>query len=135
MPGTGKSECVKKVIETMEIENKENNDTKFRTLYINCVYFPKIKKLFKLIYNFIFATQKTSKNKSSKYIQLLNNFFYERELYNGNINLIDPSNSHIILIIDEIDFLLNKSKIILYHIFNWTTYTNSKLIDRLIDLA
>ena len=49
-------------------------------------------------------------------------------MYNGNINLVDPSNSHIILIIDEIDFLINKSHNILYHIFNWTTYINSKLI-------
>ena len=128
MPGTGKSECVKKVIETIENENKENNDIKFRTLFINCVYFPKIKKLFKSIYTFIFSLKKLSKIKSSKYIQLLNNFFYEREKYNGNINLNDPSNSHIIFIIDEIDFLINRSQNILYHIFNWTTYINSKLI-------
>jgi Cdc6-like AAA superfamily ATPase len=42
--------------------------------------------------------------------------------------LNDPSNSHIILVIDEIDFLINKSKNLLYNIFNWTTYEGSKLI-------
>ena len=38
------------------------------------------------------------------------------------IHLNDPSNSHIILVIDEIDFLINKNQNILYNIFNCNTY-------------
>jgi len=42
--------------------------------------------------------------------------------------LKDPTNSHILLIIDEIDILINNSQNLLYNIFNWTTYDYSKLI-------
>ena len=44
------------------------------------------------------------------------------------VNLKDPSKSHILLIVDEIDFLINKNQNLLFNIFNWTTYENSKLI-------
>lgn len=128
MPGTGKTECINNVIKIIEMENKENYDIKFRVLFINCVNYPKTTKFIKLIYNFIFSKKKKEKIKTSKYIKLLNEFFLERKKYNGNIYLKDPSNSHIILIIDEIDYIINKSQYLLYHIFNWTTYSDSKLI-------
>ena len=128
MPGTGKTECIKKVIEYIENENKANNDIPFRTLFINCVNFPKTSKLFKSIYNFIFSKNKKPKVKTSQIILILDNFFCERNSYNGDLYLNDPSNSHIILILDEIDYLINRSQFLLYHIFNWTTYSNSKLI-------
>ena len=128
MPGTGKTECIQKVIDTIEIENRENNDIPFRVLFLNCINFPKTSKLFKSIYDFIFSSKKSPKVKSSKFIKILDDFFWERKTYNGNINLNDPSNTHILLVLDEIDYLINKSQFLLYHIFNWTTYPNSKLI-------
>ena len=51
-----------------------------------------------------------------------------RNKYNSSSSLNDPSNSHIILIIDEIDILINYTQNLLYNIFNWTTYEYSKLI-------
>ena len=128
MPGTGKTECIRNVIEIIETENKENNDTRFRTLFLNCVDYPKNKNLIKSIYNFIFSKKKKLKIKCWKYFQLLDDFFLKRQNYNGNINLNDPSNSHIVLVIDEIDYIINKSQYLLYNIFNWTTYQNSKII-------
>ena len=128
MPGTGKTECVKNVVEYIEIENKRNNGAPFRTLYIDCVNFPKISKLYKSLYNFIFSKKENQKIKSLKYIQILDKFFYERKNFNSNINLNDPSNGHIIIILDEIDFFINRTQYLLYYIFNWTTYPNSKLI-------
>ena len=128
MPGTGKTECIKKVIEAIEIENKENNGIPFRVLFINCINFPKISKIFKFLYDFIFSSKKSKKIKALKYIQILDNFFNERNNYNGSILLNDPSNTHIILVLDEIDYLIDKKQFLLYHIFNWTTYINSKLI-------
>ena len=128
MPGTGKTECVKNVVEYIEIENKRNNGTPFRTLFIDCVNFPKISKLYKSLYNFIFSKKENQKIKSLKYIQILDNFFYERKNFDSNINLNDPSNGHIIIILDEIDFFINRTQYLLYYIFNWTTYPNSKLI-------
>ena len=127
MTGTGKTESVTKVIEIIEGENKENNGTTFRSLFLNCVDFDTNMKLIKCIYNFIFS-KKAPTIKASKYLNILDNFFSERNNYNGSIYLNDPTNSHIILIIDEIDYLINKCQILLYHIFNWSTYKNSKLI-------
>jgi origin recognition complex subunit 1 len=128
MPGTGKTECIQKVIEEIEIENKENNDTPFRVLFVNCVNFPKTSKIYKFLYNFIFSSKKSKKIKATKCIQILDNFFNERNNYNGSILLNDPSNTHIILVLDEIDYLINKNQYLLYYIFNWTTYINSQLI-------
>ena len=128
MPGTGKTECVKNVVEYIEIENKRNNGAPFRTLFIDCVNFPKISRLYKSLYNFIFSKKENQKIKSLKYIQILDNFFYERKNFDSNINLNDPSNGHIIIILDEIDFFINRTQYLLYYIFNWTTYPNSKLI-------
>ena len=125
--GTGKTECVKRVIEIIERENKINDDMKFRCLFINCVNFDTDMKLIKCIYNFIFS-KKLKKMKVSNYLKILDQYFLERNNYNGNIYLNDPSNSHIIFIIDEIDYLINKFQILLYHIFNWSSYSNSKLI-------
>ena len=125
--GTGKTECVKRVIEIIEQENKVKDDIQFRYLFINCVNFDTDMKLIKYIYNFIFS-KKSKKMKSLKYLNILDEFFSKRNYYNGNIYLNDPSNSHIILIIDEIDYLINKFQILLYHIFNWSSYSNSKLI-------
>lgn len=128
MPGTGKTESVKNTVEYIEIENKRNKDIPFRTLFIDCVNFPKISKLYKSLYNFIFSKKNSQKIKSLKCIQILDNFFYERKNFDANINLNDPSNSHIIIILDEIDFFINRTQYLLYYIFNWTTYPNSKLI-------
>ena len=137
MPGTGKTACVKRVLRILEDEIKEQKKNqyknkfpskiipKFRILFLCGNDYPIISRLYKVIYNFIFS----SKNKvnSKKYPQLLENFFLQRE----NVELTslnDPSNSHIILIIDEIDFIINYNKTILYNIFNWTTFEKSKLI-------
>jgi Cdc6-like AAA superfamily ATPase len=64
----------------------------------------------------------------NKYIQLLDKFFAERKKFNSSSSLNDPTNSHILLIIDEIDILINSTQNLLYNIFNWTTYEYSKLI-------
>ena len=83
--------------------------------------------VFKVIYKFIFAKEGTKLN-IKYYIQQLDQFFLNRKKFNSNNALNDPSNSHILLIIDEIDILINTSQNLLYNIFNWTTYEYSKLI-------
>lgn len=137
MPGTGKTACVKTVINIIESELLQNNKKllkknsknkyipPFTKLFICGTEFPTISNVFKTIYKFIFSNRKRQSNK--KYTQLLNKFFSNRNSVDVAY-LNDPSNSHIILVIDEIDFLINKSKNLLYNIFNWTTYEGSKLI-------
>ena len=139
MPGTGKTASVKTIINILESElnealkSKKNNKEliksgiiPFKKLFISGIEFPNISNVFKTIYNFIFAKEKSYT--INKYIQMLDNFFLYRNKYNSNISLNDPSNSHIILIIDEIDILINYTQNLLYNIFNWTTYEYSKLI-------
>jgi len=132
MPGTGKTASVKTIINILESElkdskNKKNKDIiPFRKLFLSGIEFPNISNVFKVIYNFIFTKQKQFT--INKYIQLLDTFFSERKKYNSSSALNDPSNSHIVLIIDEIDILINYTQNLLYNIFNWTTYEYSKLI-------
>ena len=127
MPGTGKTKSVKRVIKIIKEENKENNDVPFRYLFLNAVNFNTNIKVIKGIYDFIFSKQ-DQEIKALKYLNILDTFFSNRNNFKNTLNLNDPTNSHIILIIDEIDYLINKFKLLLYHIFNWTTYKNSKLI-------
>ena len=139
MPGTGKTASVKTIVNILESELKEatknRRNTKnlikdgvipFKKLFISGMEYPNISNVFKKIYNFIFAKQKSFT--VNKYIQLLDNFFAERKKFNSSSALNDPTNSHILLIIDEIDILINHTQNLLYNIFNWTTYEYSKLI-------
>ena len=131
MPGTGKTASVKTIINILESELKDNQKKneviKFNRLFLSGINYPNIQNVFKVIYEFIFEKKKGQLN-IKKYIQLLNQFFSQRKKYNSSKELKDPTNSHILLIIDEIDILINNSQNLLYNIFNWTTYDYSKLI-------
>jgi Cdc6-like AAA superfamily ATPase len=139
MPGTGKTASVKTIINILESELKEATKNRknyknlikddiipFKKLFISGMEYPNISNVFKKIYNFIFAKEKSLT--VNKYIQLLDKFFAERKKFNSSSSLNDPTNSHILLIIDEIDILINSTQNLLYNIFNWTTYEYSKLI-------
>ncbi len=138
MPGTGKTASVKTIINILESELNEARNKKnykdliksgiipFKKLFISGMEYPNISNVFKTIYNFIFSKQKSFT--TNKYIQLLDNFFSERKKYNSSSALNDPTNCHIVLIIDEIDILINNTQNLIYNIFNWTTYEYAKLI-------
>ena len=106
MPGTGKTACVKTVINIIELEIKQNNQKNisfppFTKIFLCGTEYPSILTVFRTIYNYIFSTKKRRTNK--KYISLLNRFFFNR---NGAIivHLNDPLNSHIILVIMKLIF-------------------------------
>ena len=105
--------------------DKKKENLNFTKLFICGTEYPNISNIYKAIYNFIFSSNRNIKTK--RYSQYLNKFFENRDKIK-KINLNDPSNSHIILIIDEIDFLINKNQNALYNIFNWSIYENSRLI-------
>ena len=137
MPGTGKTACVKTVINIIESEISENNKKNYRKkskekdlptftkLFICGTDYPSISNVYKTIYKFIFSTKRNQSSK--KCVNILNKFFSSRNSYNI-AQLNDPTNSHIILVVDEIDFLINRDQKLLYNIFNWTTYEEAKLI-------
>ena len=139
MPGTGKTASVKTVVnilvsEVNDAKNKKNGKfigkdgiIPFQVLFLSGIEYPNISNVFKVIYKFIFEKEKGKLN-IKNYIHLLNDFFSHRKKYNSSSALKDPSNEHIVLIIDEIDILINTTQNLLYNIFNWTTYEYSKLI-------
>ncbi len=126
MPGTGKTESINRVIDILynELKKDPNNLNKFQLIYINGIEYSNPKNVFNKIYEAIFI----KKNNSKSNIKSLDNFFKYRNQYNSSIYLKNPNNCHIILILDEIDLLIDKSQFLLYNIFNWTTYPNSKFI-------
>ena len=136
MCGTGKTECLNNVINIVEKEldnkiiNIGYNQSKFIKIMLSGVNFPNINNIYKIIYQSIFPNNNFRKNNKNKdkiymsnpnYALLLDNFFKNR------YSIKYPDN-HILLVIDEIDYLLCQNQRIFYNIFNWTNYEYSKLI-------
>ena len=130
MPGTGKTACVINVINIIEQELKNNKNAKlsFDKLILSGTEYPIMSNIYKAIYKFIFENNKRIRKRN--YMQKLDNFFKKREYIENKKKLEqkNPMDSHIILVVDEIDFLINKTQSLLYNLFNWTTYDYSKLI-------
>ena len=130
MPGTGKTACVINVINILEQELKNNKNAKlsFDKLILSGTEYPIMSNIYKAIYKFIFENNKRIRKRN--YMQKLDNFFKKREYIENKKKLEqkNPMDSHIILVVDEIDFLINKTQSLLYNLFNWTTYDYSKLI-------
>jgi Cdc6-like AAA superfamily ATPase len=126
MPGTGKTASVSTVIKKLSKEAEKKLIPNFAYLYLNGMKVTNPNNVFKLIYDFIFSDGRSASiNKST---QILDNFFKNRNDFDSKTILKDISNSHIVIVIDEIDCLINKKQVLLYNLFNWTTYPHSKLI-------
>ena len=127
MPGTGKTECVKRVIHVLENQYKKKGISKFQYIYINGIEYEPPSKAFKAIHDSIFVKKK----KLFSFVKSLDDYFKNRNNFDSSVYLKNPNNCHIILILDEVDQLIlnnDKSQTLLYNIFNWTTYPQSKLI-------
>ena len=79
MPGTGKTACVKAVIDIIEteIKKKKKENLNFTKLFICGTEYPNISNIYKAIYNFIFSSNRNIKTK--RYSQYLNKFFENRD--------------------------------------------------------
>ena len=126
MPGTGKTECVKTVLKKLKKDFKNKKCKSFNQIFINGMKIQTPTAVYRSIYTEIFNNSKGMSIKN--FIKNLDEFFRQRENYTNTPELKDPSNPHIILIIDEIDCLINQKQTLLYNIFNWTKYPFSKLI-------
>ncbi len=126
MPGTGKTECVKTVLKKLKKDFKNKKCKSFNQIFINGMKIQTPTAVYRSIYTEIFNNSKGMSIKN--FIKNLDEFFRNRENYTNTPELRDPSNPHIILIIDEIDCLINQKQTLLYNIFNWTKYPFSKLI-------
>ena len=142
MPGTGKTASVIASIKKLYKLSANNQIKLFNSFILNGMKITNNNVLYKQIYNYIFKTCNTvdDKNTTRKNInsarnmnpykcgKLLDDFFKNRQDYNFNKNLRDERNLHIVLIIDEVDRLVSRKMSLLYNIFNWSLYPNSKLI-------
>jgi len=128
MPGTGKTACVHSSLLKLKTEAELNKIPPFESIYINAMKMTKNNNFYKFFYDLIFKDDNKNSKAFQKCCSILDNFFKNRNQFNYNTNLNNMQNSHIVLIIDEIDCLIDRKQNILYNIFNWTTYLESKLI-------
>jgi len=126
MPGTGKTACVTTVINKLKKEAKMRSVPAFTVYEINGMKITNLNNVYKCIYEFIFTDGRTTSAK--KCVSILDNFFRNRTDFNYKTQLREYTNSHLVLIIDEIDCLINKKQMLIYNIFNWAHYPSSKLI-------
>ena len=126
MPGTGKTASVLRVLQKLKHESQLKQIPPFTSLYINGMEYTNPNNVYKTIYTHIFEDRKTSMVK--KVIHSLDTFFANRDSYTSKPMLTNPTNPHLLLILDEVDCLINQKQNLLYNIFNWTTYSKSKLI-------
>jgi Cdc6-like AAA superfamily ATPase len=125
MPGTGKTASVTNIINKLRRECENNIVPKFNVLYLNGMKIVSPNNVYKILYEEIYSEKKHIG--ALKCLSLLEEFFKHRKT-DTRINLNYLNNTHLVLVIDEIDCLVTKKQAVLYNLFNWTTYTQSKLI-------
>ena len=80
MPGTGKTACVKKVIEALKEENSENEENKpFNDIFLSGTEFPFINNMYKRIHNEIFDLKKKKKNQMMIMKLIINFYLVEKK--------------------------------------------------------
>lgn len=105
-PGTGKTACMSKILNSKEYE------VKFKKVYINCTSVTgSIYKKICAELNIKIDEQKTEKD----FLSLIDNF-------------LSKNHKIILMVLDEIDYLIGKKQSILYTIFEWPSKKNSKIV-------
>lgn len=107
-PGTGKTACMSKILNSKEYSEK------FKKVYINCTSVPSIGSIYKKIcaeLNIKLNEEKTEKDFSSAIEKFL-----------------IKNHKMILMVLDEVDHLIGKKQSILYTIFEWPSKKNSKIV-------
>ncbi|KAH3675150.1 hypothetical protein WICMUC_002806 [Wickerhamomyces mucosus] len=113
-PGTGKTLTTREVVRNLHYQAKEGNTPTFKYAEINGLKIISGKSAYELLWETISPNQKIA---SSNLPSVLEAYFQESK-----------PKSPIIVLLDELDELSLKSNTVLYNFFNWTTYSNAKLI-------
>jgi Cdc6-like AAA superfamily ATPase len=125
MPGTGKTASVTHTINKLKRESEKDKIPKFNVIYINGMKITNPNNVYKLLYDEIYIDRKSIGAKKS--LSLLEDYFKNKKS-DTRVSLNYIGGVHLVLVIDEIDCLVNKKQALLYNLFNWTTYSNSRLI-------
>ncbi|CCH61521.1 hypothetical protein TBLA_0E04690 [Henningerozyma blattae CBS 6284] len=114
-PGVGKTLTVREVIKELHTSMIQNELPKFQYVEINGLKMVKPTDSYEVLWNKISGEQLT-----------WGAAMESLEFYFNKV----PKNKKrpIILLLDELDALVNKSQDIMYNFFNWTTYENAQLI-------
>lgn len=126
MPGLGKTACVYEVVKNFS----KAMPADFKFIQLNCL---KLKTpndfysfLLKLMYNNL-------EKKSEEAKKILHTFFTLGEWVNlpkpkkNNASYVKPSDI-VLLLVDEIDYLITRDQEILYNIFNWTHEESARIM-------
>lgn len=107
-PGTGKTACMSKILNSNEYSQK------FKKVYINCTSVPSIGSIYKKIcgeLNIKIDGVKT-----------------EKEFLTTIEKFLSTNHKMILMVLDEVDQLIGKKQSILYSIFEWPARKNSKIV-------
>lgn len=104
-PGTGKTACLSKLLQTKEFSSK------FKTVYINCTGIASVGSVYKYICAELGITSASVKENLENIIRYLT-----------------KSKKMILMVLDEIDQLVGQKQSVLYTIFEWPAIPKSKLL-------
>jgi origin recognition complex subunit 1 len=113
VPGTGKTACVTKVIQKLQLHKKPV--LKFTYVYVNGLELVKPQHVFTEIYKGICPSARPPASKSA------------REKLYKIFTFDDPKRKPIVLVIDELDMLCTKSQDVVYDIFDWASTSEARL--------
>ncbi|CCD24619.1 origin recognition complex subunit 1 NDAI_0D03050 [Naumovozyma dairenensis CBS 421] len=114
-PGVGKTLTIKEVIKDLISSANQHELPKFKFVEINGLKMVKATDSYEVLWNKI-SGERLTWAASMESLE----FYFNKVPQNKKFATV--------VLLDELDALVNKSQDIMYNFFNWTTYTNAKLI-------
>lgn len=107
VPGTGKTATIRQVVQ----ECKKTNS--FKYLEVNAMKLTDCFYIYVLMYQALVESKRRKKISPALAQEYLKDYFLKTK-----------KNSPLVMLVDELDRLVNKSQTVLYNIFNWPKYSN-----------
>lgn len=117
IPGTGKTASVMEVVRDLARESREKSQKKFHFVEINGLQLPSPMHVYSQLYEAL--TGETVGPKAG--IEAL------EEIFSGRAHKALKRNHHIIVLLDEMDSIVNRSQKALYNLFDWPSKSSSNL--------
>lgn len=117
IPGTGKTASVLEVVREISQESKQSSSNKFHFVEINGLQLPSPMHVYSQLYE---ALTGETLGPASAAIAL-------EELFSGRSKKSHANHHHVIVLLDEMDSIVNKSQKALYSLFDWPNKSSSNL--------
>ena len=115
VPGTGKTATIKKVIQMLQAAVDNDEMAPFKFVEINGMAISETNQAYHRLYEGIFE-HSTGQAKCTK---LLDSYFRNRG---------ENDDPYAIVLLDELDYLINRKQSLVYNFFEWPSLPNSRLI-------